>query len=590
MGYRDRDAEEAGAMFLLDVPKAIFLKSKEAFPEDIRKDFTEGYRYAEEVSVDMADLSLDSLNKVYEASKEIDKGFSRKLAYLINLLEDPDDQQVVKKVAGLVLVLRAYFTRHRIDGWFYVKGDSGEPLAYALTHMKYHPPERHGKELYPDYVTLQGVANAHGRADAFYTSFYRHDLKGTIQEVLLSKGIFTETQKLKMQYLRATSNYDKHVSQYAKQFTVEGSLKAYSHDSEREHGGRHSWRSRSRSEEYDLVRTSEGKKHRVLVVEDELPKGAYQPYARTNVFQDGVAPLKKKEPVQQPGGEVEGDFIEDEEEETVGRMQGQLYRPFHPYVYCFALDRQDFLWIHANDLEPYAYNKSLRGKLILPESHEQLIDALVKDLEVFREDLIAGKAGGTVILCQGAPGLGKTLTAEVYSEITERPLYKVHSGQLGVEHAELETQLKLVMARADRWKVALLIDEADVYIRARGDDLEQNAVVASFLRTMEYFNGLLFLTTNRGDEIDDAIASRCVAIVKYEKPNEKDCKRLWKVLSDHYGVKLTNKLIEELYDQFKGIPGRDIKNLVRLTDRYSRAREVPLDLEAFKVCGMFRNL
>jgi hypothetical protein len=35
--------------------------------------------------------------------------------------------------------------------------------------------------------------------------------------------------------------------------------------------------------------------------------------------------------------------------------------------------------------------------------------------------------------------VGKTLTAEVYSEIIRRPLYRVHSGQLGLNVAAMET-------------------------------------------------------------------------------------------------------------------------------------------------------
>src|SRR3546814_2642760 len=53
------------------------------------------------------------------------------------------------------------------------------------------------------------------------------------------------------------------------------------------------------------------------------------------------------------------------------------------------------------------------------------------------------------------------------------------------------------------------LDEADVYIRCRDNDLEHNAIVAEFLRTLEYFNGLLFMTTNRINDVDDAILSRC---------------------------------------------------------------------------------
>ena len=54
-----------------------------------------------------------------------------------------------------------------------------------------------------------------------------------------------------------------------------------------------------------------------------------------------------------------------------------------------------------------------------------------------------------------------------------------------------------------------------MYIKRRDDNIAANAVVGVFLRVLEYFNGLLFLTTNRIDDIDEAIISRCIAMVRY---------------------------------------------------------------------------
>jgi len=71
----------------------------------------------------------------------------------------------------------------------------------------------------------------------------------------------------------------------------------------------------------------------------------------------------------------------------------------------------------------------------------------------------------------------------------------VHSGQLGLNVAAMEGALKDALMRAQRWGAVMLIDEADVYIKRRDDDITMNAVVGVFLRVLEYFNGLLFLTT-----------------------------------------------------------------------------------------------
>lgn len=185
----------------------------------------------------------------------------------------------------------------------------------------------------------------------------------------------------------------------------------------------------------------------------------------------------------------------------------------------FHLDLHHYLWVHVDDVTPYCYQPDLKKKLILPEEQTDLIDILTAEMNILMDDIIAGKSGGTTVLCAGPPGVGKTLTAEVYSEIIKRPLYRVHSGQLGLNVTAMETALKDTLTRAQRWGAVMLIDEADVYIKRREDDMTMNAVVGVFLRVLEYFNGLLFLTTNRIDDIDEAIVSRCIALIKFYPPD-----------------------------------------------------------------------
>ncbi|NED62516.1 AAA family ATPase, partial [Streptomyces sp. SID10244] len=64
-----------------------------------------------------------------------------------------------------------------------------------------------------------------------------------------------------------------------------------------------------------------------------------------------------------------------------------------------------------------------------------------------------------------------------------------------------------------------------------GLDLAQNAIVAEFLRTLEYFDGLLFLTTNRIDGVDEAIHARCAAVIEYRPPGPKDARQVWQILA-----------------------------------------------------------
>jgi hypothetical protein len=69
----------------------------------------------------------------------------------------------------------------------------------------------------------------------------------------------------------------------------------------------------------------------------------------------------------------------------------------------------------------------------------------------------------------------------------KRPLYVVGAGDLGTTANALDTHLGKTLKLARRWNALVLIDEADVFLEERSlHELERNAMVAVFLRHMEY--------------------------------------------------------------------------------------------------------
>lgn len=81
---------------------------------------------------------------------------------------------------------------------------------------------------------------------------------------------------------------------------------------------------------------------------------------------------------------------------------------------------------------------------------------------------------------------------------------------------KLESQLPLIFQRADKWN-AVFLDEADVFLEQRSlHDVLCNALVSVFLRGLEYYQGIMFLTTDWVKQIDDAISSRIHLPLKYE--------------------------------------------------------------------------
>jgi ATPase family associated with various cellular activities (AAA) len=275
-------------------------------------------------------------------------------------------------------------------------------------------------------------------------------------------------------------------------------------------------------------------------------------------------------------------FSTDEENSTV---------PYHFNIYAFNLKNHKFEWINSIGVELYVYNKEIEKKLILPQSHKDLIDILLTaDIKELGGDIIENKGDGTFILTKGASGLGKTLTAEIFSEKKELPLYSIHAGDLGINGAEIEERLTVCFERAERWGCILLIDESDTYIRKRTDDVNHNAIVATFLRLIEYYSGLLFATTNRVDDVDTAIESRASAILTYASPDKEQIIQLWELYCNQYNLEYTDKLISKLSEEMK-FAGRDIKNICALVSRYSQGKKVDkVDFEMFKQCATFRGL
>ncbi|KAK7709402.1 hypothetical protein SLS64_006315 [Diaporthe eres] len=61
-----------------------------------------------------------------------------------------------------------------------------------------------------------------------------------------------------------------------------------------------------------------------------------------------------------------------------------------------------------------------------------------------------------------------------------------------------------------------------------GDDIKRNGLVSVFLRTLEYYSGILFLTTNRVGSFDDAFRSRIHVQLLYPKLTQKQALKIWK--------------------------------------------------------------
>ncbi|KAK1968283.1 ATPase [Colletotrichum sublineola] len=198
-------------------------------------------------------------------------------------------------------------------------------------------------------------------------------------------------------------------------------------------------------------------------------------------------------------------------EEMLARQDDLVF--MSPLIEGFALKNKLWLAFYVEDIGPIVWNDTAYDHLVYDEQQKDLVLSFVENHGLggrnAMEDFIVGKGQGLIILLSGPPGTGKTLTAEAVADRTHRPLFYLQAEDLGINPSTLGEKVKRVFEMATEWDAVVLLDEADVFMAERNpNDIARNELVSIFLRELEYFRGIIFLTTNLHNTIDTAFRSR----------------------------------------------------------------------------------
>ena len=98
------------------------------------------------------------------------------------------------------------------------------------------------------------------------------------------------------------------------------------------------------------------------------------------------------------------------------------------------------------------------------------------------------------------------------------------------------------------------------------------------------------MTTNRVDDIDEAIVSRCIAMIKYYPPDSDARRQIWRVMIDQFALDVDTDLINQLVECFPEATGRDIKGLSKLVAKFCQHKKVAPTLDVFRRCSIFRGM
>jgi ATPase family associated with various cellular activities (AAA) len=521
------------------------------------------YRDADQfIDIDAGKFTDEQLETVYaRASKDDDDGtgktLCRKIASYRKLRADPSGNKV-GRLEPFAVALRAY-VEPSPNKWLFHEESDEFAVPYFVSHIAYCKADPRSGSQANVSVRLEAVTR--GYSDGESLKFHVSDLGKTVPEILAAKGYHLETDGAVATYMEDIELYKKLTPLTGEQFSAIGTGYPESYSS------------------YDdIAMEREGQAATVVMDDGEEEEERSNSRDRTEGTTANASFWRK-------GGKSDDDDDDDDEGSDVAK-------PVHPYVKVFDLDRHEFMLIHVRNLTPYEYDKTAASKLVLDEQTKSLITILVEGSSEVMEDIIKGKTGGTIVIATGPPGTGKTLTAEVFAEEIQKPLYVVQCSQLGTEESTVEKELLKVLTRASRWRAILLIDEADVYVHARGSDIQQNAIVGVFLRVLEHYRGVLFLTSNRATVIDDAIMSRATAWIRYTLPTREQLTEIWNVLSKQYEMPMSGATIRDLVNVFPGISGRNVKNLLKLGRMlYKRdSKKNKIDVELFQYVSNFLDL
>ncbi|KAF3797109.1 hypothetical protein GCG54_00009079 [Colletotrichum gloeosporioides] len=260
----------------------------------------------------------------------------------------------------------------------------------------------------------------------------------------------------------------------------------------------------------------------------------------------------------------------------------------------FNMQKKEWVELDVGLIDDVKWNDEAFEHLVIDADTKELVQAVVTTRLRAEEntDLIRGKGNGLFILLHGV------------AEIARKPLYRVTCGDIGTKAEEVEQYLDTVLVLGKTWGCVVLLDEADVFLEERTlQSLERNALVSVFLRVLEYYDGILILTSNRVGTFDEAFKSRIQLNLRYQNLNEQQRIQIWSNFIDRidkldkgkaaalgnsksnnglqldFGVN-AEEIRQRLHDLAKAnLNGREIRNAISTARQLAAYRRKPLGYE-----------
>jgi AAA+ superfamily predicted ATPase len=140
---------------------------------------------------------------------------------------------------------------------------------------------------------------------------------------------------------------------------------------------------------------------------------------------------------------------------------------------------------------------------------------------------------GVSALFSGPPGTGKTMIAGILGNLLGVDVFRIDLARIVSKWiGETEKNLSRLFDEAARTRAVLVFDEADSLFARRtevksSNDRHANQEINHLLQRMESFEGVIILTTNMEQSIDEAFVRRLTFKVRFPAPEQDEREALW---------------------------------------------------------------
>ena len=222
--------------------------------------------------------------------------------------------------------------------------------------------------------------------------------------------------------------------------------------------------------------------------------------------------------------------------------------------------------------------------LVLPEDQVAQLHELCDQLKYrhivlgewgFDNKMSTGK--GLNALFAGPSGTGKTMAAEVIAGELGLDLYKIDLSTVMSKYVgETEKNLERIFCAARNSNAILFFDEADALFGKRSEvrdahDRYANVEISYLLQRMEEYEGLVILTSNLSQNMDEAFVRRMHFTVEFPYPESDARRHIWQIVFPQE-TPLTPQVDLNLLAERYRLTGGNIRN-VALTAAFLAARD-----------------